>query len=137
MNHRCIVLAQWIETGPLGVFFFVAGWLVLIVGCARVWRRGAARTHADIRALAERHDFGRNLVLVRGDRHPDYASAAVFNPLDLRADVPIYAWDRDPDVRARVIDAYHDRPVWIVDGPCITGRGYEVASGPWPAGSLE
>jgi len=121
----------------------LAGVLCLVsVGTFIPWRAVDKYPHyrgmrPDIRVLAERHDFGRSLVLVRGDRHPDYASAAVFNPLDLRADVPIYAWDRDPDVRARVIDAYSDRPVWIVDGPCITGRGYEVASGPSPAGSLE
>jgi len=88
-------------------------------------------------SLAEQNGFGRSLVLIRGDRHPDYASAATYNPLDLQADEPIYAWDRDAVVRARVLAAYPDRPVWTVDGPCVTGRGYEVTGGPWPPGSLE
>jgi hypothetical protein len=91
----------------------------------------------DILKLAESHGFGRSLVLVRGDRHPDYASVFTYNPLDLRSDGPIYAWDKDPAVRQQVVAAYPDRPVWFVDGPCITGRGYELVSGPWPADSLE
>ncbi|MEJ2372160.1 MAG: hypothetical protein P8Y07_15075, partial [Gemmatimonadales bacterium] len=49
----------------------------------------------DILRLAESYDFGRSLVLVRGDRHPDYASAFTYNPLDLQADGPIYAWDKN------------------------------------------
>lgn len=85
----------------------------------------------DIRELAAEHDFGRSLVLVRGKRHPDYASAAVYNPLDLQADAPIYAWDRGDDVRVRVLAAYPDRRVWIVDGPTVSASGrYEVVAGP-------
>lgn len=91
----------------------------------------------DILRLAESHDFGRSLVLIRGDRHPDYASAFTYNPLDLHADGPIYAWDKDPAVRQQVVSAYPDRPVWRVDGPCITLDGYEVRAGPLPPGSWE
>jgi len=91
----------------------------------------------DILRLAESHEFGRSLVLVRGDRHPDYASVFTYNPLDLRADGPIYAWDKDSVVRQQVVAAYPDRPVWLVDGPCITLRSYEVTAGPLPPGSWE
>jgi len=84
----------------------------------------------DIRDLAQEYDFGRSLVLVRGVDHPDYASAAVYNPLDLQSDVPIYAWDREPEVSDQTVSAYSDRPVWVVDGPTITGRGYLVVAGP-------
>jgi 4-amino-4-deoxy-L-arabinose transferase-like glycosyltransferase len=84
----------------------------------------------ELRALARTNDFGRGIVLVRGRRHPDYASAAVYNPLDLRANAPIYVWDRSPEVRARVLEAYPDRPVWLVDGPSVTGRGFRVVAGP-------
>lgn len=84
----------------------------------------------DVRELARKLDFGPSLVLVRGDRHPDYASAAVYNPLDLRAPAPIYAWDRNPEVRRQVIEAYRDRRVWILEGPTRTGAGYRVAAGP-------
>jgi len=84
----------------------------------------------DVRELAASKPFGRSLVLVRGCRRPDYASAAAYNPLDLSAPVPVYAWDVDRVTRARLLDAYPDRPVWIVDGPTITHRGFEVRAGP-------
>jgi hypothetical protein len=85
---------------------------------------------ADIPVLAARHNFGKSLVLVRGERHPDYSSAAVYNPIDLKAAQTIYAWDRNPAVRHHVLEAYPGRPVWIVEGPTITGAGFRVAAGP-------
>jgi hypothetical protein len=90
----------------------------------------------DIRELAEKRGFGKSLVLIRGDQLPDYASAAIYNPLDLRADAPIYAWDRSPEVRAAVLKAYPDRPVWVVNGPTMTRRGFEVVEGPVSANQL-
>jgi hypothetical protein len=84
----------------------------------------------DIHKLAAERGFGRSLVLVRGESYPDYASAWVHNPLDLTADEPIYAWDVSPDVRARVLHAYADRPVWVVNGPSVTDGTYEVVAGP-------
>jgi hypothetical protein len=84
----------------------------------------------DVRQLARQHEFGRSLVLVRGARHPDYASAAVYNPIDLHADAPIYAWDASPEIRAALLRAYPDRPVWILDGPSLTGGAYSVVAGP-------
>jgi hypothetical protein len=51
---------------------------------------------ADVRALAAGGRFGTDLVLVRGKRFPDYASAFAENPVDLRSHAAIYAWDRDP-----------------------------------------
>lgn len=83
-----------------------------------------------INALSAEHHFGKSLVLIRGERFPDYASAAVYNPVDLTSDTPIYAWDRDPETRERVLAAFPDRPVWIINGPTITGRGYEIAADP-------
>jgi hypothetical protein len=88
------------------------------------------RMRPDVRELAEERNFGRSLVLVRGRRHPDYASAAAYNPLDLRADAPVYAWDVSPEVRAEVVRAYADRPVWIIEGPTVTGDGFRVVEGP-------
>jgi len=88
----------------------------------------------DVRELAAEHDLGRSLVLIRGESHPDYTSAAVYNPLDLHADAPVYAWAPDDRTRAALLAAYPDRPVWTLDGPTITGRGYEVAEQPVPAG---
>lgn len=90
----------------------------------------------DIRELASKRGFGKSLVLIRGVEHPDYASAAIYNPLDLHADAPVYAWDRSPEVRAAVLKAYSDRPVWVVNGPTITQRGFEVVEGPISASQL-
>ncbi|MDQ3697851.1 MAG: glycosyltransferase family 39 protein [Gemmatimonadota bacterium] len=85
----------------------------------------------DVRHLAERHGFGRSLVLVQGRRFPDYASAAAYNPPDVRnPDAPVYAWDRTPQVRAELLAAYPDRPVWVVKGPSATDVGYRVVAGP-------
>jgi len=80
----------------------------------------------DVRELAGKNTFGRSLVLIRGESHPDYSSAAVYNPLDLNANEPIFAWDRDEKTRERLLQYYVDRPVWILNGPTITGGGYEI-----------
>jgi hypothetical protein len=90
-----------------------------------------------IRELASLNHFGKSLVLVRGERHPDYASAAVFNPLDWDADAPIYAWDRGLGLRRDLLARYPDRPVWIVAGPSRTGRGFEIVAGPIRAEEVE
>ncbi|REJ78237.1 MAG: hypothetical protein DWQ47_01885 [Acidobacteria bacterium] len=109
----------------------------------------------DIRELAARHEFGRSLVLVRlkNDlfQQPDYESAMIYNPLDLYADVPIYAWDRtnarcesvrkcpgieDTETRRKLLETYIDRPVWIIESPSMTGAGYRIAAGPLDARKL-
>lgn len=99
------------------------------------WRAADKYVHyrgmrPDIRELASRYDFGPSVVLIRGERHPDYASAAVYNPLDLTAQKPIYVWDRGPESRKAIAEVYGDRPVWIVNGPTRSGGGYEVVAGP-------
>lgn len=88
------------------------------------------------RELVRGHDFGRSLVLVRGRRQPDYHMASLENPLDLRSDTTIWAWDRTAEARAAVVAHYPDRPVYIVDGPTITGGGYRIVAGPLPPGTL-
>jgi len=90
----------------------------------------------DIRRLAREYGFGSSLVLIRGDSHPDYTSAAVYNPLDLDAAEPIYAWDRSPEVRLQLLAAYPSRPVWLVDGPSMTHAGFRVVKGPLTAAEL-
>jgi hypothetical protein len=90
----------------------------------------------DIRRLADEHNFGESLVLVRGHRFPDYMSAAAYNPIDLRAPVPVYAWDRDAETRKAVLQAYADRRVWIVAGPTETGGAFRIERGPVSAQEL-
>ena len=58
------------------------------------------------------------------------AGAAIYNPLDVRADAPVYAHDRDDATRAELLRAYADRPVWILDGPSRTHAGYRIVAGP-------
>ena len=94
------------------------------------------RMRPDIPRLAREHNFGRSLVLIQGEEFPDYCSAAVYNPLDLRADAPIYARDRSPEVRRKLLSVYADRPVWLLSGPSLTGAGYRIERGPVAASAL-
>ncbi|CAN5569727.1 hypothetical protein BH10CHL1_BH10CHL1_40080 [soil metagenome] len=82
--------------------------------------------------LAEKYKFGRSLVLVRGNED-DYQSTWIYNPLNYKADVPLYAWDKKPELREALVNAYGDRPIWIVDGPSISQRGFVVIKGPLSA----
>ncbi len=90
----------------------------------------------DVIRLAEKENFGKSLILIRGKHSPDYASAAIYNPIDLRADAPVYAWDNNAGLRAKLLEQYSDRPVWIVEGPSLTGHGFKVAEGPLTAQTL-
>jgi hypothetical protein len=72
-------------------------------------------------------------VLIRGNQHPEYDSAFVYNSTDLNGDGPVYAWDRNEETRQKLLKAYADRPVWIVEAPSITGGNYRVAAGPLTA----
>lgn len=90
----------------------------------------------DIRELAHNQNFGRSLVLIRGNNHTDYHSAWVYNPVDFEGDAPIYAWDKNAEIRTQLLKAYADRPVWIVDGPSLTDSGYKVKQGPIAANEL-
>lgn len=70
------------------------------------------------RALAADPRLAQALVLVRGRRHPEYASAAVYNPVVTdpeEAPGPLFVWDRSPEVTRRVLAAFPRRPVWILD----------------------
>lgn len=110
--------------------------------CYFPWRATAKYHHyllmqPGIRELAEQYKFGKSLVLIRGTyEQADYRSAWVYNPLNFEGDAPLYAWDLNPEVRVKLLKAYADRPVWIVDGPTFTGSGYRLAQGPVAAGEL-
>jgi hypothetical protein len=142
----CIALSarglDWLET-KRGARATAA--VAVLCGLALVnyfpWRsldkyRNYLRMRPDVRMLAQDYHFGRSLVLVRGDGFPDYASAAIYNPVDLQADAPVYAWDRDRAVQDQVLRLYADRPVWIVEGPSVTKAGFRVAAGPLKAAAL-
>jgi 4-amino-4-deoxy-L-arabinose transferase-like glycosyltransferase len=119
---------------------------VLILSCLAIiifipWRSIDKYYHylnmqPDIKMLAKANNFGCSLVLIRGLNQPDYASAAIYNPLDFQASQPIYAYDLNDEVRQRLLMAYANRPVWLVNGPSLTGSNYQVVAGPIPAAHL-
>lgn len=84
----------------------------------------------DIRRLAQEHDFSNGLVLIKGRRFDDYMSAAVYNAADIMSGTTIYAWDRDPETRTKLLQVFSDRRIWQVDGPTVTGGGFRVVAGP-------
>lgn len=90
----------------------------------------------DIRGIAAAHPLQDGIVLVRGKRHPDYASAMAYNPVDFSAARPLYAWDRGSDIRRQLAAAYPGRAFWIVDGPTMTGNGYRLVAGPLTGAQL-
>jgi len=90
----------------------------------------------DVRQLAQETPFRNSLIIIQGNEQPDYASAAVYNPLDFEADKPLYAWDRSLDVRNKLLKSFPDRNVWILGGPSRTGNGYRILLGPVPANQL-
>lgn len=83
-----------------------------------------------IRELTKNRNFGRSLVLIRGQEHPDYQSAWIYNPLNFEGDAPIFAWDKNEEIRHSLLSAYSDRQVWIVEGPTRTESGYKIVQGP-------
>lgn len=122
------------EAGRTRLGLAAAGLTLASVICFMPWRAldkyyGYRGARPDIRRIAEREELGRVLVLVRGSP-TDYAGAAAYNPLDLSAAEPVYAWDRGLEVRRRLFEAYADRPVYLVDGPAVTGDGFRLIAGP-------
>jgi hypothetical protein len=130
-------LSQWVgDERPIAAAILLS---VLALGIYLPWRAADKYWHylfmrPDVREEAARHNFGRSLVLIRGQEFPDYVSAAIYNPLDLRPEsseaAPIYAWDRDAATHAKLLALYRDRPVWVLEGPTLTGGAYRIVQKP-------
>lgn len=86
--------------------------------------------NASVGQLARTYDFGRSLVLVRGNLKYDYRQAFVFNPPTLQSDGTIYARDRGPAVRAALFQYFPDRPVWIIARSPVDESKFVVVAGP-------
>jgi hypothetical protein len=105
--------------------------------------RGADKYHRyrgmrpEIRSLAGDPRLTGALVLIQGERHPDWASAAAYNDVRPGGAGPVFAWDRDPEARRELFRAFPDRPVWIVAGPSITNGAYRVTEGPVAPGNRD
>jgi len=89
-----------------------------------------------MRTMLEEQDFDNALLLINGEAHPDLNSALVYTALDPYGDKPVIAWNRDPEVRQRLLEAYPDKNVWLVEGPSRTGDGYRISAGPLKASEL-
>lgn len=85
-----------------------------------------------MRDLLASRDFGRSVLLVRGNERPDYASALNFTPIDPNADAPLIYWAKDDATEVALREAYADRPVFIVEGPSRTGDSYRVVESSMP-----
>jgi 4-amino-4-deoxy-L-arabinose transferase-like glycosyltransferase len=83
------------------------------------------------RRLLENRDLSRSLVVVGGNRHPQFASAAMCNSLDLETTKPVFAWWSDQETFEKLLDHYADRDVWYMQ-PDVFGSGYQLC-GPIPA----
>ncbi len=147
--------AQWIaarkdETAAASsrVWAFLA--LASVLGCMNLlpWRALDKYTNyrgvrTDVRRLSAERQFGRSLVLIRGERAlKPYESSAAYSALALNPprydrDAPgtIYALDLGAKSVERLRAYYADRPVWVLASPSITGAGFQVLEGPLPAKS--
>ena len=92
---------------------------------------------ADPMRMAGQPTYRNGLILITGERHQDWGAAANANDIALgKSPAPVFAWDRDPATRQALLLAYPDRPVWLVDGPSVTGNGYRVRRGPVSSAEL-
>ncbi|RMF58463.1 MAG: hypothetical protein D6748_08570, partial [Calditrichaeota bacterium] len=91
----------------------------------------------DIKRFIHNDQFNNSIVLIQGPPHPDYVSAAIYNPFDFFSSKPIFARDINSIVRNRLFSVYQDRKFWLVEGPSITGNGYKVIKGPMSAMKLK
>ncbi|MGQ0764496.1 MAG: hypothetical protein ACT4OZ_02405 [Gemmatimonadota bacterium] len=113
---------------------------ILSTAAFTTWRglekyRGYRLMGDDFVRFADENDLGNALVLVRGRRHPDYHMAFMENPVRPDDRRPVFAWDRNRELRAAAISAFPERPVVIVDGPTVSGGAVRIVAGPLPPGS--
>jgi len=79
--------------------------------CDKYWRyRGMG---GEPRAAVEAAKLERELVIVQGERHPDYAALAWLNPMRWDADEPLFAWAKDPATAAELLRAFEGRPLAV------------------------
>jgi hypothetical protein len=114
----------------------VASLVVFVPWRATDKYRGYRNMRPDVRNLVASQNFGGDILLIRGESNPDFASALSYSAMFPTDSTPLILHDRDAATRARIQSAYADRRFWIVDGPTRTGGGYRVAAGPVTAAEL-
>ena len=84
----------------------------------------------DLASLSKEYLFNNGLILIQGQSHPDYAGAWVWNPIEFRENLPVYAYDENLVLHDQLLNTYQGRMIWIVKGPTLTGDTYQVIAGP-------
>lgn len=80
------------------------------------------------RTIANDPNFETTLFLVRGQQHPDYSSAMIYNPIDISTGGPLFAWDKNASVRQRLQEEFSDWDIVTLEGPTLTDNGYHRVS---------
>lgn len=90
-----------------------------------------------VRELAAKRGFGRDLIFVRSAARSDYQAAFNLNPPTLDSPRAIYAYDAGPEHRAAVVSHFPDHRVWVI-GRQAPGRfsDFDVLSGPLAPGTV-
>jgi hypothetical protein len=79
----------------------------------------------DIREMERRGELKDKLVVIKGDEHPDYASAWIYNPLQMEKGETIYARHVDDDTYDRLKQSFPDREIVWMLGPSLSGKGFQ------------
>ncbi|MBP6214171.1 MAG: hypothetical protein KA447_14120 [Pyrinomonadaceae bacterium] len=89
-----------------------------------------------ISRFSRQFDSEKSLVLIRGNEHPDYQSAWIYNPIDFDGGGTLYAFDKSPKILTELLKKYSDRKIWVVNGPTIANGEYRIESGPLDASEM-
>jgi hypothetical protein len=120
------------RTLALVAFLSLSAWVTFVPWRAADKYKGYLGMSPQLQQMAQDLHFGRGLVVMGGESFPDYAAVAWTNPVDWQGNGPVYARDAGPRVVAKLRAAYPDRPMWVVEGPSLTGSGYRVLQRPEP-----
>lgn len=110
----------------------IAGLLTVMPWRAADKYRHYRGTGTELQQLASAQNFGRSLVIIRGRPWPDFAEASPLNPAQITTqhDGPIFAREINATTTETLRAILSDRPVWIVEGPSVTGGGFRIAESP-------
>jgi hypothetical protein len=87
-----------------------------------------------MRVLAAEKNFGKSIVVIRGNIWPEYSSAVTENPAlyDPAWPGPVFIADRGEESLKKMKASFPGRAIWVVAAPSVTGAGFEVVAGPQP-----
>jgi hypothetical protein len=138
------LLAGHLERRTAGAGLRVAAFVTIasLAGFLTVtpWRYGKYHEYRGVggavRRLASANGFGHALVFIRSADREDYQSAFSLNPRTLTDSGTVYLWDRNPEARARIVEAFPGRAIWVIERGTAPGDTLAVRAGPLPPGTL-